>query len=445
MINFRIHGRRLIFAIIMLIIMIASASMLAWLASIDQASMPFQMATGLVFALSIAGVSWLLLDPDSHAARQSDELLKLASRMLDCAREGLDSEAAQKICELLLPATPAIAVALTDREVVLGYAGYNAENNRPGRAIRTTATRETLEDGKPRILHKADDIGLPASSARINAAIVEPLYIGHSIEGTLKLYYRNGSHISQTQESIVHGLAELLGTQMAASALEEQKKLTTSMELKALQAQINPHFLFNTINTIAALIRTDPNKARELLREFAVFYRSTLEDSDDLIVLERELKQVERYFTFEIARFGEDRLRLEIDVEPEVRRLLVPSFMVQPLVENAVKHGMRAEGTLTVRISGTVEGDSVVIRVIDDGVGMSAETLATMTSKESDTGLGMAVRNVQSRIRGYFGPDSRMNISSTLGEGTTVSFVLSKEAEDLQKSTVPEIPQPIVD
>ena len=305
----------------------------------------------------------------------------------------------------------------------------------------------------PRVLHRTDDIGLPMSSARINGAIVEPLYIGSNIEGTLKFYYRRASQISQTQESIAHGFAELLSTQMAASALEAQKKLTTSMELKALQAQINPHFLFNTINTIAALIRTDPDKARVLLREFAVFYRSTLEDADDLISLDRELNQVERYFSFEVARFGEERLQLEIDVDEEVRRLYVPSFMVQPLVENAVKHAMRAEGKLTIRITGTIEGSNIIICVIDDGVGMDEETLANMMNKESETGLGIAVKNVQDRIRGYFGPESRMTVTSEIDKGTTVMFVLDKEvayrayreSEELQESARPDIPQALVD
>lgn len=453
MMNFRIHGRRLIFAVIMLFIMISSAAMLLWLTLVDHPPIALQLTSGLVFTLSIAGMLWLLLDPDSHAARQSDELLKLASRTLDCAKGGMNYEAAQKVCELLLPATPAIAVAITDREVVLGYAGYNAANNQPGRPIRTTATHETLEDGKPHILHRVDDIGLPMSSARINAAIIEPLYIGRSIEGTLKFYYRRSSQVNQTQESIGHGFAELLSTQMAAVALDEQRKLTTSMELKALQAQINPHFLFNTINTIASFIRTDPNRARDLLREFAVFYRSILEDSEDLISLERELQQVERYFSFEVARFGEERLQLEVDVDPEVSRLFVPSFMIQPLVENAVKHAMRAEGTLTVRITGSVEGENIIICVVDDGVGMDDETLLNMMSKESDTGLGMAVRNVQDRIRNYFGPNSRMDVESKLGRGTKVTFTLNEEvaarayheAEKLHESTLPHIPQPVVD
>ena len=405
----------------------SSGAALVWFVTYDVSNVGLQLFTGVMFTLFIAALIWLLLDPDTHAARQSDELLTLASEMLYATKDGMSPEAAQHVCELLLPATPAIAVAITDRSVILGYAGYNAENNRTGQAIRTTATHETISDGQPRILHSTDEIGgLPMSSARISAAIVQPLYIGRSIEGTLKFYYRRSSQISQTQESVAHGFAELLSTQMAAAALEEQVKLTTSMELKALQAQINPHFLFNTLNTIASLIRTDPAKARVLLRDFATFYRSTLEDAEDLIELERELKQVERYVSFEVARFGEERLQLEIDVDPDMNDMRVPSFMIQPLVENAVKHGMRAEGQLVIRIDGRIDGDNIVIRVADNGAGMDEETLANMMSKESETGLGIAVKNVRDRINGYFGPDSHMDVESELGVGTVVTFTLDR-------------------
>ena len=448
--------RRYIVEVILAVIVVVTAGSLVWLNITQNGLAELQLPFGVVFTVSVVGFIWLIIDPDTRSARQSDALLKIASQTLDAMKNGLTPEAANKICELLLPATPAIAVAITDKEVILGYAGYNVENNESGRPIRTTATRETLEDGRPRILHKTDDIGLPMSSARINAAIVQPLYIGQNIEGTLKFYYRRASELNQTQESLAHGFAELLSTQMAASALEEQVKLTTSMELKALQAQINPHFLFNTLNTIASLIRTDPAKARVLLRDFAAFYRSTLEDADDLISLERELKQVERYVSFEVARFGEDRLSLEIDVEPDMMEMRVPSFLVQPLVENAVKHAMKAEGKLVIRISGSIEEDFIVIIVSDNGKGMTEETRENMMNKESDTGLGIAVKNVNDRIRGYYGPDSKMEVESTLGKGTTVSFILDRdiaegvadgylESDKLQETAVPAIPSPVVE
>lgn len=424
--NDRSIVRRRALLIMLIVIAIFAGAGLVYLNVERINSIVLQFFTGIAFTFSLIGFVWVWFDPDSNAARQSDELLKLASQMLDFTKQGLTPEAAQHVCELLLPVTPAIAVAITDREVIFGYAGYNQENNQQGEPIRTTATHQTIEDGQARILYHADEIGLPASSARINGAIIEPLFIGQSIAGTLKFYYRRSSQISQTQRSVAHGFAELLSTQMAAAALDEQIKLTTSMELKALQAQINPHFLFNTLNTIASLIRTDPAKARVLLRDFSAFYRSTLEDSDDLIELEREITQVERYVSFEVARFGEDRLELVEDIDPYILDIRVPSFLIQPIVENCVRHAMRAEGKLVITITGTIDDDYVIICVSDNGIGMDEETVATMMEKESDTGLGIAVKNVRDRISGYFGPDSGMEVTSTLGVGTSIYFKLNR-------------------
>ena len=420
-----LHYRRALLGIL-ICILILSGCALVYLSTVGFDTMLPQLLLGATFSLAIIAFMWIWFDPDTNSARQSDEVLKLASEMLDCTKRGMTPEAAQQICELLLPATPAIAIAITNREVILGYAGYNAKDNEPGRAIRTTSTKGTLEDGEPRVLYHINDIGLPASSSNIHAAIVQPLRIGDSIEGTMKFYYSRAAQLSKTQESLAQGFAELLSTQIAASALEEQVKLTTSMELKALQAQINPHFMFNTINTISSLIRTDPAKARELLREFAAFYRSTLEDSDDLIPLERELKQVERYLAFETARFGEDRLELVIDVDPYIMDIEVPSFLIQPIVENAVKHGMRSEGKLTITITGEIDDDNVIICVNDDGKGMADDTVSHMMDQVSDTGTGLAVKNVHDRIKGYFGPESHMDVESELGVGTAVCFKLNR-------------------
>ena len=278
-----------------------SGLVLLWSIAVPYRNVAIMVCAGVVFTLSIVVVIRLIMDPDSVRARQSDSMLKLASQTLTCMNDGMDYKAAQKICGLLLPSTAAIAVAITDKKQILGYAGFEEAQNLPGSIIRTHATHATLADGKLRILFTPEDIGFPSESSNIKAAIIVPLAIGRNVEGTLKFYYRRAKHISETQKSIAEGFGKLLSTQMAASALEEQTQLATRMELKMLQSQINPHFLFNTINTIASLIRTDPETARKLLREFAVFYRRTLEDSADLIVFAREMEQTKRYFTFEVS------------------------------------------------------------------------------------------------------------------------------------------------
>ncbi|WP_165248733.1 histidine kinase [Adlercreutzia sp. ZJ141] len=386
--------------------------------------------SGLVFTLSVVVVVRLLMDPDSVRAHQTDSMLKLARQTLEnISGEEFSTVQAQKICSLLLPSTAAIAVSITDTEVIRGYVGYDEERNPTGSPIRTQATRNVINDGEMRILTSSSAIGFPSQKTKINAAIIVPLKKSRrQIWGTLKFYYRNPKQITETQTSIAEGFGNLLSTQLAAVSLEEQTKLATQMELKMLQSQINPHFLFNTINTIASLIRTDPNKARQLLREFAVFYRRTLENSVDLIQFDREMEQVERYFSFEVARFGTDRVQLHTDIQPAVNEIMVPSFLVQPLVENAVHHAMPAEGLLTITVKGVMHGEDAIIHVIDDGVGMDEQTCANIMSPEMSTGMGIAVKNVRDRIAGYFGTGATMEVASELGEGTRVTLVLKDAA-----------------
>lgn len=361
---------------------------------------------------------------DQVRAEQTQSMLDLARSMLDAIKQGIDSTSAQAICDLLLPASDAIAVAITDTESIMGYAGHDKEHNPIGGDIRTKATYEVLSDGKMRVIRTAGEIGLPSESPHINAAIITPLRQGGRIIGAMKFYYPYAELLTETQLSIARGFGELLSSQLDATAAEEQREMATSLELKMLQSQINPHFLFNTINTIASLVRTDPTQARELLREFARFYRSTLEDASDLIPLSREVDQTKRYLTFEVARFGEDRLQFEADIPDDLAEYLVPAFVVQPLVENAVRHAMPSEGTLHIRVHAHRDENTIVVTIEDDGVGMSTDVRDHIKGSRESKGLGFAVRNINERVRGYYGPGSRLSVESTKGKGTTVELYL---------------------
>ena len=409
---------------LMSVLVALAGLVIIWNLVTPEANVLVLFIAGVVFTLAITVLIRLLMDPDSVRARQSNAVLQLASQTLEAMGEGLDAKSSQRICSLLLPSTAAIAVAITDDHSILGYAGYEESHNPTGAIIRTQATYATLADGKTRVLFTPEEIGFPNGAHGINDAIIVPLAVGKDVKGTLKFYYRSANHISETQKSIAVGFGQLLSTQMAASALEEQTALATKMELKMLQSQINPHFLFNTINTIASLTRTDPVQARTLLREFAKFYRSTLEDSRDLIEFQREVEQTQRYFMFELARFGEDRLELICDIQPEVNEMMVPPFLLQPLVENAVRHAMPSEGKLAIRVTGMRTGDDVIVSVIDDGNGMTQEACQNILHPSSTQGMGIAVGNVHDRICGYFGPGTRLEVESELGKGTTVRRVL---------------------
>jgi two-component system sensor histidine kinase LytS len=376
------------------------------------------VALSLVFAR-------FMTRPDHVRALQSHMILEVANAAISYLRNGLNPESAQAVCGIVLAQTEAAAVAITDTHDVLGFAGIGEDHHEVGGPIITRATRESIEHNEPRVLATKEEIGCPRKDCRLNAAIVVPLEMRGEPVGTLKFYYTTPRLLNETQIAMAEGLAQVLSTQLELAELERQTELATRMELKALQAQINPHFLFNTINTIAALIRTDPTRARELLREFAAFYRRTLESGDDLIPLELELEQTRRYLMFEIARFG-DRVVVREEIDPTVRKILVPAFIVQPLVENAIAHGMRPQAPLTVSLTSSVCGDgSICIAVSDDGIGIPADRVGHVLEAGSAKGLGIALKNVDDRLKGHFGPGSGVLVESVEGAGTTATLVLA--------------------
>ena len=386
--------------------------------------------------------------PDSLRSQATERTLRTASSTLDYLRHGLEPEGCRAVCQLLLPETNAMSIAITDHEKVIAYVGEYAEEFPAGMPVRTQATKEVLESGRMQTFSLMDPVDADAMGAMdpadrlrmmgfMPAGIVVPLIVKEETIGTLKFYYHNFMEADRTQTALARGFGELLSTQLSLYELEHQAQLTAQAEVKALQAQINPHFLFNTLNTIAALTRADPMRARTLLREFATFYRQTLENSSEsLIPLEREMEQTRRYLTFEYARFGEDRIAEQERVEEGCEDVLVPAFLIQPIVENAVRHAMREEGVLHIDIHVTREGDDILIAVADDGVGMTPEEVERLTSKASgvsheEKGTGVALRNVAQRLERQFAPGSGLEVMSREGEGTVITLHLNGATKGL--------------
>jgi two-component system sensor histidine kinase LytS len=386
-----------------------------------------------IVAVAVVGLTLVALDGiyarmrarlDHVRAQQSHQVLEIASESLSYLRRGLNPETAGAVCRLAFDQSEASAVAITDTERVLGFAGLGQEHHTVGGPIMTRATREAIETNEHAILSSREEIGCSDDTCKLEAAIVVPLEMRGAPVGTLKYYYTSPEHLTESQIAMVEGLGHLLSTQLELSELERQTELAYRMELKALQSQINPHFLFNTINTIASLIRTDPPAAREILREFAAFYRRTLENAEELITLEQELDYTRQYMHFEQARFGE-RIRLVEDVPEALLGTQVPAFILQPLVENAVQHGMPLTGALHVRVTATTEDGLVQVRVTDDGVGIPEADLPRVLDPGFGRGLGIALKNVDDRLKGHFGPCCGLVITSREGGGTTVTLTIA--------------------
>jgi two-component system LytT family sensor kinase len=221
--------------------------------------------------------------------------------------------------------------------------------------------------------------------------------------------------------------------------LEEQERLLLQARMAALQNQINPHFLFNTLNTISSLVRFDPDTAREMILKLATILRRLLHSTDSFVPLQEEVEFIDNYLDIEVVRFGRDKLTVTKDLDPASLEVMVPSMLLQPLVENCIKHGLAPKvegGSITLR-SRLVES-RLLLEVEDNGVGMGAAQLLDQPDGLGGTGIGMA--NVAERLKVVYGDTAKMTIDSREGSGTAIRLqlpVLPNHEDLLSTATAP--------
>jgi two-component system LytT family sensor kinase len=205
--------------------------------------------------------------------------------------------------------------------------------------------------------------------------------------------------------------------------LQEQERLLLHARIAALQNQINPHFLFNTLNSISSLVRLAPDTARELIIKLASILRRLLHSSDAFVPLQEEIDFIDNYLDIEVVRFGRDKLKVVKELDPASLDVMVPSMLLQPLVENSIKHGLSSKidgGSIFLRSE--LSDAHVTIEVEDDGVGMASAQLLERPSGIGEGGIGMA--NVAERLKVLYGDTARMTIDSRNGTGTLVRLRL---------------------
>lgn len=204
--------------------------------------------------------------------------------------------------------------------------------------------------------------------------------------------------------------------------LEEQEKLLMAARIEALSSQISPHFLFNALNSITSLIRSDPETARVLVVKLSALLRQRLKSREHFTTLSDELESIDQYLDIEVVRFG-SQLQVAKAVAPDTLDTVVPSMILQPLVENSIKHGLaRKVGGGTITIRAFREGTHTVIEVLDDGFGMTDERLASALT------AGIGLSNVDERLRVTYGDHCRLKLSSTLGQGTCARIEIPEQA-----------------
>jgi two-component system, LytTR family, sensor histidine kinase LytS len=248
-----------------------------------------------------------------------------------------------------------------------------------------------------------------------------PVGYGTHYIGFFRVFYeREQDRHTAEGTAILKGLSQLFSQQYALAEAERQAHLVTNAEIKALQAQMNPHFLFNVLNTIKSLIRTAPDEARQMITHLAKYLRKNMQNvNQDLISIREELDHVEIYLNLVKARMGE-RLQIEWDVDEECLDFTVPSLTIQPLVENAIVHGLKntiSNGLLQLSVIKIENG--VHVMVSDNGTGMEP----SFVRKNKEEHMGFALTNIQQRLSYHYGEKACFQIETREGEGTVVSFV----------------------
>ncbi len=388
---------------------------------------------GAALVVAVVAASGYLLyrrrDLGTPADRATFDTLHTASLAGPSLREGLTEAGAQRAVKHLRALLGTAAVALTDQHRTLAVDG--ASHHHAERAFEHART--TLGSGSPAVLGPEEvSCGSPDCLARV--AVASPLVDGDSVVGAIIAYSRDTSAMLVRA---VEEVAQWVSGQLELASADAQRTRLMEAELRALRAQISPHFIYNSLTAIASFTRTDPGRARELLLEFADFTRYALRRSGEFATLADELRNTERYLVLEQARFG-DRLRVSLRVAPEVLPIAVPFLVVQPLVENAVRHGLEgAAGTVTVSITALDEGTDAILSVEDDGAGSEPEVIRAalegghVRDARGSVGLG----NVDARLRQVYGDPYGLVVETALGAGTKVSFRVPKFARDVHADT----------
>ena len=348
------------------------------------------------------------------AERATHAALHEASLASPPLRAGLTAEAASRSAGHLRALLGSAAVAMTDTTSLLAWDGIGEQHASGALALAGGA----LERGRTTV----QQVGCADPDCPVRSAVVCPLVLDDVVIGTLTAYdVEAGPGLVRAAGEV----ARWVSGQLELAELDESRSRLAEAQVRALRAQISPHFVYNALTAIASFVRTDPERARELLLEFADFTRYSSQTHGEFTTLAEELRSIDRYLLLERARFG-DRLQVVLRVAPEVLPVAVPYLCLQPLVENAVQHGLehgRGRGTVTVVAQD--DGSQCRITVEDDGAGSDPERIRKALAGTAD-GDSMGMANVDARLRAVYGDDHGLLVETALGAGTKVTMRVPK-------------------
>lgn len=358
---------------------------------------------------------------EKYTSAFSAVALKVAASTEGVLRHGFNQENSMKVAQVIYEALDIGAVAITDRSKLLAFIGMGADHHIPGAVISSGYTKKAIDSG---LVVYADGHEMPYrcsihAHCKLGSTLVIPLYgENQRVIGTIKLYEAKNRLFRSINRTLGEGIAQLLSAQILAGQYERQKALLAQSEIKLLHAQVNPHFLFNALNTLKAVIRRDSAQAGQMVQYLSTFFRKNLKRSTDIVTLADELEHVNAYLYIEKVRFQE-QLRVQIIVPDSLAHQRLPAFTLQPIVENAIKHGtsqLLGVGEITIRAR---REEHHLLLDIEDNAGL-------YQPGQQGSGLGMSL--VDKRLRARFGNDCGITVRCEQEKFTCISLRLPWEA-----------------
>jgi len=358
---------------------------------------------------------------EQHSSAFSAKALEIAAHVDGVLRDGFDQENSMRVARIIYDQTGVGAVAITDRDKILAFIGIGDDHHLPGTPITSPQTRHAIECNEV-IFADGNEVPYQCSISahcKLGSSLVIPL-VGEDrqVIGTIKLYEPKTRIFSTINRTLGEGIAKLLSSQILDGRYERQKRLLLQSELKLLHAQVNPHFLFNALNTIIAVTHDDVAKARALLTDLSVFLRKNLKRPTEDVQLADEIEHIQAYLGIQLARFA-DRLSVEIDIPEGLLRVRLPAFTLQPLVENAIKHGtsqMIRPGHIHIRARMDEQG--ICLQVTDNA--------GLYDPAAPGGGLGMNI--VDRRIKNRYGEDFGVTMACERNVSTQATVRIPMEA-----------------
>jgi len=342
--------------------------------------------------------------------------LRTANMAAPALRNGLCPESVTRAVPHLRTLLGTAGLVVADVEGPLGADGVDETHL----ALLRSHLRSVLDTGHPGVL-PAGVLACERVGCPLQAGVVVPLRVDATVVGALVAL---DASAPAGLLRLCGEVAQFVSTQLELAELDRSRERATRAELQFLRAQISPHFVYNALTAIEAFVRSDPDRARELLVGFADFTRYSFSTFGTTTTLAEELRLVDIYLDLERARFGE-RFRVTLRVAPEVLSVELPSLILQPLVENALRHGLEPARSGTLRITAEDRDAEAVISVDDDGVGVDPGRMRRILSGTGGED-GVGLRNVDERLRAVFGEEHGLTVETAVGAGTKVTMRIPK-------------------